>query len=79
MKVTSTGRSVEIDARRGPRAPTRPLEYTFDFGDGRPVVKGMAPEARHDYDRPGSYTVHITVRDPRWGTEDGFKQKVEVQ
>jgi NADH-quinone oxidoreductase subunit L len=79
LKVTATGRSVAIDARRGPRASTRPLEYTFDFGDGRPAVKGMAPEARHDYDRPGSYTVHVTVRDPRWGTEDGFKEKVEVQ
>ena len=39
----------------------------------------MSPEARHDYDRPGSYTIRVTVRDPRWGTEDGFKHKVEVK
>jgi NADH-quinone oxidoreductase subunit L len=78
-KVTANGRSVEVDARRGTRAPTRPLEYVFDFGDGRPVTKGITAEARHEYDRPGSYTIHITVRDPRWGTEDGFKHKVEVK
>jgi NADH-quinone oxidoreductase subunit L len=79
LKVTQTGRSVEVDARRGNRAPTRALEYAFDFGDGRPVTKGTAPEQRHEYDHPGSYTIHVTVSDPRWGTEDGFKEKVEVR
>ena len=79
VKITSNGRVVDVDARRGSRTPTRPLEYTFDFGDGRPHVKGMSPETRHEYDRPGSYTIHVTVRDPRWGTEDGFKHKVEVK
>jgi NADH-quinone oxidoreductase subunit L len=79
LKVTQTGRAVEIDARRGNRAPTRPLEYAFDFGDGRPVVKGTSPEQRHDYDRAGSYTIQVTISDPRWGTEDGFKEKVEVR
>jgi NADH-quinone oxidoreductase subunit L len=79
LKVAATGRSVEVDARRGARTPTRALEYEFDFGDGRPKVKGMSPEARHEYDKPGSYTIHVTVKDPRWGTEDGFKHKVEVK
>ena len=60
LKVTQTGRAVEIDARRGSRAPTRPLEYAFDFGDGRPVVKGAAAEQRHDYDAPGTYTIQVT-------------------
>jgi len=79
LKVTQTGRAVEVDARRGNRAPTRALEYAFDFGDGRPVVKGSAPEQRHDYDRPGSYTIHVKISDPLWGTEDAFKEKVEVR
>jgi len=79
LKVSQTGRSVEVDARRGTRQSTRPLDYVFDFGDGRPVAKGTAAEQRHDYDRPGSYTIRVTVRDPRWGTEDDFKEKVEVQ
>ena len=43
------------------------------------MVKGPGAEQRHDYDKPGSYTIEVTVRDPRWGTEDGFKEKVEVQ
>src|SRR5436190_13789455 len=80
LKVTQTGRAVEVDARRAAgRASARQLEYAFDFGDGRPVVKGPGAEQRHDYDKPGSYTIEVTVRDPRWGTEDGFKEKVEVQ
>jgi len=80
MKVTQSGRAVEVDARRGTgKTQTRSLEYAFDFGDGRPVVKGSSGESRHDYDRPGNYTIQVTVRDPRWGTEDGFKEKVEVQ
>jgi NADH-quinone oxidoreductase subunit L len=78
LKVTQMGRAVEVDARRGNKQPTRPLEYSFDFGDGRPVVKGANWEQRHDYDRSGSYTIHVTVKDPRWGTEDDFKEKVEV-
>ena len=80
LKVTQTGRGVEIDARRASaRASTRPLEYVFDFGDGRPVVKGTTGEQRHDYDRPGSYTIRVTIKDPRWDTEDDFKESVEVK
>jgi NADH-quinone oxidoreductase subunit L len=79
LKVTQTGRTVEVDARRGKTPSVRPLEYAFDFGDGRPVVKGTSAEQRHDYDKPGTYTIEVTVKDPRWGTEDGFKEKVEVR
>jgi len=79
LKITQTGRAVEVDARRSKTAPTRDLDYLFDFGDGRPLVKAKAGEQHHDYDRPGTYTIHVTVSDPRWGTEDGFKEKVEVQ
>jgi len=79
LKVTQTGRAVEVDAHRGNKQSTRPLEYAFDFGDGRPIVKGTAAEQRHDYDRAGNYTIHVTVRDPRWGTENDLKEKVEVR
>ena len=79
LKITQTGRSVEVDAHRGKTPSTRDLEYLFDFGDGRPLVKGKGAEQRHDYDRPGSYTIRVTVKDLAWGTEDGFKEKVEVQ
>jgi len=80
LKVRQSGRAVEVDARRGGgKAQTRPLEYAFDFGDGRPQIKSPTGEQRHDYDKPGNYTIHVTVRDPSWGTEDSFKEKVEVQ
>jgi NADH-quinone oxidoreductase subunit L len=79
LHVTQNGRAVDVDARRSKTPSTRSLEYAFDFGDGRPVVKGTSAEQRHDYDKPGTYTIQVTVKDPRWGTEDGLKEKVEVQ
>jgi hypothetical protein len=79
LKVTQTGRAVEVDARHGKNPSTRTLEYAFDFGDGRPVVKGAVPEQRHDYDRPGNYTIRVKITDDGWKTEDSFKESVEVQ
>jgi NADH-quinone oxidoreductase subunit L len=78
LKVAQAGRAVEVDARRGNKQQTRPLEYAFDFGDGRPVVKGGNAEQRHEYDRAGKFTIQVTVRDPRWDTEDSFSQNVVV-
>jgi NADH-quinone oxidoreductase subunit L len=78
IKVMQVGRAVEVDAHRGTRQSTRALEYAFDFGDGRPVVKGTNAEQRHEYDRAGSYKIKVTVTDRRWRTEDEFKEKVEV-
>ena len=38
--------------------------YTFDFGDGTPVVGPQAgSSATHTYVLPGTYTVKVTVRD----------------
>ena len=47
--------------------------------DGLSNAVAKSGEQRHDYDRPGSYTIRVTVRDTRWGTEDGFKEEVKVQ
>ena len=47
--------------------------------DGRPVVKSPTGEQRHEYSKPGSYTIRVTVRDASWGTEDGLKEDVEVK
>ena len=80
LKVMQSGRAVEVDARRGAgKVQTRTLEYEFDFGDGRPVVKSPTGEQRHEYGKPGSYTIRVTVRDASWGTEDGLKEDVEVK
>jgi PKD domain len=78
LKVTVTGRTVDVDARDG-KTGSHPLEYSFDFdGDGKPEVEGAAPSARHDYPRPGTYTVRVRVKDTRWGTSNALEQKVEV-
>jgi NADH-quinone oxidoreductase subunit L len=79
LRVATTGLSVEVDARKGARAPVQPLEYSFDFDDdGTPEVTGTSAQARHTYDRPGRYQVRITVRNPGWGTTRTEVQKVEV-
>ena len=37
--------------------------YTFDFGDGSPVVHTPKPVVKHAYDNPGSYPVTVTATD----------------
>ena len=37
--------------------------YTFDFGDGSPVVHTPKPIVKHAYDEPGSYPVTVTATD----------------
>jgi len=79
LKVTVSGRSVEVDMRHGGHASVRPVEYSFDFDDdGKPEVTGASPSASHVYGRPGRYTIRVVVRDTRWGTTDSLRQKVEI-
>jgi hypothetical protein len=78
--VTVSGLSVDVDARRGGHASTRPLEYEYDFDDdGKADILKGAAVVKHSYPRPGVYTVVVKVRDPRWGTSDTLKQKVQVR
>jgi NADH-quinone oxidoreductase subunit L len=80
LKVRVNGMTVEVDARRGAHPSTQPLEYTFDFdGDGNPEVTGTSPEATHTYDHPGTFTIHVQVKDPRWNTTDTAKHEVEIK
>ncbi|HVR62790.1 MAG TPA: NADH-quinone oxidoreductase subunit L [Polyangia bacterium] len=79
LKVRVSGRSVDVDARRGGRSSARPLEYAFDFnGDGKTDSKGTNPEAHFSYDKPGRYEIKVHVVDPRWGTESSLTRTVEV-
>jgi NADH-quinone oxidoreductase subunit L len=78
LKVTQIGRAVDVDAHRG-RDTGRALEYNFNFDDGQPEVTGAAASAHHDYSRPGTYTIHVDVKDPRWGTRSSIEQKVTVR
>jgi NADH-quinone oxidoreductase subunit L len=80
LKVTVSGLSVDVDARRGGHASTRPLEYDYDFdGDGTAEITKGTSVAKHVFARPGEYKVVVKVRDPRWGTSDTLKQKVQVR
>ncbi|HVZ86014.1 MAG TPA: NADH-quinone oxidoreductase subunit L [Polyangia bacterium] len=78
LKVTQVGRAVDVDAHRG-RDGAQSLEYSFNFDDGKPEVTSAAPNAHHDYSRPGTYTIHVDVKDPRWGTRSSIEQKVTVR
>ena len=44
-----------------------PYTYTWDFGDGSPVVSGQSP--CHVYDAAGTYTVTMTSRDSLGSTD----------
>jgi len=80
LKVTVSGLSVDVDARRGSKPASRVQDYSFDFDDdGKPEVTGAAPAAHHAYTRAGTYTVRVRVKDPNWGTSTSLKQKVEVR
>ncbi len=79
LRVSKTGLDVDVDARRGAKASPQPLEYSFDFDDdGKPEVTGTSSQAHHSYARPGSYKLHITVRNPAWGTSDSETHRIEV-
>jgi NADH-quinone oxidoreductase subunit L len=79
LAVTVNGTAVDVDARRGGRDTAHPLEYSFDFNDdGRAEVTGTQPSAHHDYGRPGTYTLRVEIKDPRWGTHTSLEQQVQV-
>jgi NADH-quinone oxidoreductase subunit L len=79
LRVTVSGMQVDVDAQRGGKTQGHPMEYSFDFDDGAKPTPPGGPTAHHTYARPGSYTIRVDVKDPRWGTTSAVKQKVEVR
>jgi hypothetical protein len=80
LRVNVTGRSIDVDVRRGGTQPPRQLIYSFDFDDdGKVDVKGANARAQYAYPKPGEYTIRVNVSDPRWGTDKDLKQKVVVR
>ena len=47
-----------MDYKGGP-----PVSYSWDFGDGTPVLLTKKPKVNHAYAEPGSYPVKCTVLD----------------
>lgn len=55
---------VSFNASASKAAPGRRIvEYTFDFGDGTPLVSGPGPIVHHLYGTAKSYTVTLRVKD----------------
>jgi uncharacterized repeat protein (TIGR01451 family) len=52
--------------------------YTFDFGDGSPLVTQSTPVVSHAYANPGVYHATLTVKDAR-GLDSGNVASVDVQ
>jgi chitodextrinase len=55
---------VNFNASASKAAPGRTLvEYSFDFGDGSPIVSGPGPTVQHLYGAAKTYTVVLRVKD----------------
>lgn len=45
----------------GTASGTLPITYTWNFGDGSPIVRGPSSVVSHTYDLPGLYAVSMTA------------------
>ena len=75
----ATERTVELSIDEFPvsiNVPFMPLTYTWDFGDGSPVVVNKGPLV-HQYPEFGFYTVTLTIANDR-GCEKVFTKTLEV-
>ena len=68
---------VLADASRPADAGDTATSYTFDFGDGSPLVgPQMQPVAQHVYTADGTYTVTVSVKDGAGRTATGTDRVV---
>jgi NADH-quinone oxidoreductase subunit L len=71
--------TVEVNAGTGV-PPGRDLVYEFDFDeDGAPDRRGTSPVSRFSYEGRGTYTIRVTIRDPRRHGETTLKHRVAVR
>jgi NADH-quinone oxidoreductase subunit L len=79
LKVTVQGQLVTVDAggRGGGRGA---LVYEFDFdGDGIVDRKTTDPVQSWPYQGADTYTITVTVRDPRWNSTTTLTTKVRIK
>ncbi|RGE16223.1 PKD domain-containing protein, partial [Leucobacter sp. wl10] len=63
--ATADGLAVDFDGSGSTASGGGIVEYTWDFGDGSPVVTGASAAVAHTYAETGTYTAKLTVRDSR--------------
>jgi NADH-quinone oxidoreductase subunit L len=72
--------ALAVDADAGPGGAGQDLRYSFDFdGDGVYDRTGTSPTAHFSYEGSGSYTIHVQIQDPKWGTVRNLKTKVTIR
>ena len=77
--VEQHGADVTVRAHGMPSGPAaRPLEFSFDFGDGTPPVKQSTPTVRHHYDVHGRRRLTVNVLDPRWDIRSSDSRTVVI-
>jgi NADH-quinone oxidoreductase subunit L len=78
LKIKVEGTAVDADASTGPKG--QDLLYGFDFdGDGEFDRQGKSPTAHFNYEGSGKYTIHVVIKDPRWGTVTNLEKKVTIR
>ncbi len=69
-----TGESVSFDGSASYDPDGKITNYSYDFGDGSPVVSGMLTSVVHTYTTAGTYTVSLIVTDDDANTNTTSKQ-----
>jgi len=44
------------------------LGYTWNFGDGTPILTSTSGSTTHTFAQPGNYTVQVRIKDSEWTT-----------
>ena len=80
LNVQVSGSAAAADASASTDGDATPIaRYSFDFGDGSPVVGPQAaPTATHSYATGGNFTVAVTVSDTA-GLSSTAKRRVKVR
>jgi len=53
---------VTFNATTGPAVAVTPITFTWDFGDGKPIVETSTPSVQHAFSPIGQYTVKVTAK-----------------
>jgi hypothetical protein len=78
LKVKIDGTAVDVDASAV--GGSGDLLYGFDFdGDDAFDRQGKSPTTRFVYEGSGTYTIHVVIKDSRWGTVTNLQKKVTIR